>query len=145
MVMFTGFWIIILFVTIIAGPLISYISGRIFQVNEFAILLWDVLRYVIGFTVIIGLVGTIYHSLPNLSQTWCQVVLGALFAGMVWLLVVTLFTWLISAMTDYSKTYGSLGGVVTMLLFFQLSAAILIVGAEDNARRLQRKPAMQKP
>ena len=38
-----------------------------------------------------------------------------------------------SSFGNYSATYGSLGGVVVLLLYFYLSSAVLLLGAEVNA------------
>ena len=55
-----------------------------------------------------------------------------LFTG-VWLIATYLFGLYIAHFASYNSTYGTLGGVVILLVWFYLTAFILLVGAELNA------------
>ena len=43
------------------------------------------------------------------------------------------FSYYVSNFADYSVVYGSLGAAVVLLLYFYISAAVLLLGAEVNA------------
>jgi len=43
------------------------------------------------------------------------------------------FSIYVSNFGSYNATYGSLGGVIVMLLYFYLSSAVLLLGGEVNA------------
>ena len=58
---------------------------------------------------------------------------GAVFTVGVWLLLAWLFSLYVNKFGSYQKTYGTLGGVAILLLFFYIDALVLIVGAEINA------------
>ena len=61
-----------------------------------------------------------------------------------WLVGASLFSLYLGTVADYSLTYGSLAGVAITLLFFYLTGALFILGAEYNAVRLQEvAPAAQ--
>lgn len=62
---------------------------------------------------------------------------GALFITAWWLLTVELLPDVIGLLGGYSLTYGSLAGVAITLLFFYLTGALFILGAEYNAVRLR--------
>ena len=53
-----------------------------------------------------------------------------------WLVGASLFSLYLGTVADYSVTYGSLAGVAITLLFFYLTGALFILGAEYNAVRL---------
>jgi membrane protein len=49
------------------------------------------------------------------------------------------FTVFVSKVGSYDKTYGSLGAVIILLLWFYLSAYVTLVGAELNAEIERRR------
>ena len=79
-----------------------------------------------------------YHWLPNVSQRWREVVPGAMVAAVLWLALAALFSWYLKQATFYALTYGSLAGVIITLVFFYMSAGILILGAEFNGALRER-------
>ena len=58
---------------------------------------------------------------------------GAVFTASWWLLVTALLPTILSSLTDYDLTYGSLAGVMIALIFFFLVGLGLVVGAQLNA------------
>lgn len=101
-----------------------------------------------GIAVLMVLTGVtlLYRFLPNVPQRLAEVVPGMLLAGLLWFALLFGFSWYLSSFGRFAVVYGSLGGIVITLLFFYLSAATLILGAEFNAalriRRLARHTAM---
>jgi membrane protein len=101
-----------------------------------------------GLAVLLVLTGVtlLYRFLPNVPQRLAEVVPGMLLAGLLWFALLFGFSWYLSSFGRFAVVYGSLGGIVITLLFFYLSAATLILGAEFNAalriRRLARHNAL---
>ena len=58
---------------------------------------------------------------------------GAIFTIIVWFVLGTTFRVYIDKFGKYDKTYGSVGGVAILLLFFYIDALVLLMGAEINA------------
>jgi len=58
---------------------------------------------------------------------------GAVIGTALWLIASLGFSFYVSHFGNYNKTYGSLGAVVVLLLWFVLSAYILLLGAEINS------------
>jgi membrane protein len=56
----------------------------------------------------------------------------------VWVVASLGFSWYVANFASYNATYGSLAGVVVLLLYFFISAAILLVGAELNSELYQQ-------
>ncbi|MBV8496272.1 MAG: YihY/virulence factor BrkB family protein, partial [Gammaproteobacteria bacterium] len=54
-----------------------------------------------------------------------------------------LFAFYVQTFASYGKTYGALGGVIALVMWFYLSSIIIVVGAEMNAEmeRQMRKDA----
>ena len=60
---------------------------------------------------------------------------GSVFTIAVWILLAFTFKWYVNAFgkDSYNRTYGTVGGVVVLLLFFYLDALVLMIGAEINS------------
>ena len=58
---------------------------------------------------------------------------GVLFSTLMWLLISTGFSKFVAEFGNYNKTYGSLSAVILLLIWFWLTALVIIIGAELNA------------
>lgn len=58
---------------------------------------------------------------------------GAILATVLWVLSSVLFSFYVANFGNYNETFGSIGAVVVLLLWFYISAFAVCVGAELNA------------
>lgn len=88
---------------------------------------------VIGLFLILALaVG--YRFCPDrASPKWRWVSWGSVTATVLWLIVSVLFSIYVANFGSYEKTYGSMGAVIILLLWFYLTAYIILLGGEFNA------------
>ena len=87
----------------------------------------------------------VYRYAPDRVQPkWQLLSWGAATATALWLFGSIVFTIFVSKVGSYDKTYGSLGAVVILLLWFYLSAYVILVGAELNAE-IERHAAPNGP
>ncbi len=83
--------------------------------------------------VMIGL-AVIYRFAPSRSQPqWAWVSVGAVLAAIAWLVGSALFSLYVSNFADYNETYGSLGAIVILMMWFWITAFVIILGAALNA------------
>jgi membrane protein len=70
---------------------------------------------------------------------------GAIFTLLVWVILGESFRFYVDKFGKYQKTYGAVGGVTILLLFFYLDALVLLVGAEINnlVERTMKERAME--
>ncbi len=64
---------------------------------------------------------------------WQFVVPGALLATSLWLAASALFSWYVAHLARYDLTYGPLGAVVGLMMWFYVTAFAVLTGAELNA------------
>jgi membrane protein len=77
----------------------------------------------------------LYRYGPSRAEPrWVWISWGAIGATLLWLAVSALFSLYVSNFGSYNKTYGSLGTIVILLMWFYLSAYAVLVGAELNAQ-----------
>ncbi len=107
--------------------------------HTIALVRWPALAGIVSIALAI-----VYHYAPDRAQPkghWVS--WGAVTATCLWLLVSASFTIYVSKVGSYDKTYGSLGAVIILLLWFYLSAYVTLIGAELNAEiARQTRPRM---
>lgn len=76
----------------------------------------------------------LYRWGPSREKSrWQWVSWGAALATVLWLAGSLAFSYYVSNFASYNKTYGTLGAVVILLMWFYLSAYVVLLGAELNA------------
>src|SRR4030095_692206 len=93
-----------------------------------------VVRWVLLFGVAVLGLAVVYRFAPDRNAAqWRWVTPGSIIAAVLWLIGSVLFAFYVRNWGSYGETYGALGGVVVLLLWFYLSGYIVILGAEINA------------
>jgi membrane protein len=95
---------------------------------------WKVTRWVLSLAVNAGGLLVIYYLAPNLRLRFREAIPGALLASLGWQAVSFGFSLYLSRFANYSAIYGSLGGVIALMVWFYLIGLLLILGAELNAQ-----------
>jgi membrane protein len=107
--------------------------GNQLGLGDAAVTAWTILQYPIALALLIATAWMIYYFLPNLRQDWKQVLVGAVVATILWVIVTLVFRAYVVNFGSYSKTYGTVGGVIALLTWMYLSMLVLLVGGELNA------------
>jgi membrane protein len=77
----------------------------------------------------------IYRIAPSrVRARWRWIVPGALAAGCIWIVASIAFSTYLENFNAYNATFGSLGAVAALLMWFWLSAYAICLGAELNAQ-----------
>lgn len=84
--------------------------------------------------VIIVVLGIVYRYAPDRAEAkWQWISWGSVAATVLWIFGSIAFTTYVSKVGSYDRTYGSLGAVIILLLWFYLTAYVILAGAELNA------------
>lgn len=84
-------------------------------------------------TMMIGL-AIVYRYGPSREKPrWRWVSWGAVVATVLWIVGSALFSFYVTRFGSYNETYGSVGAVVILLMWFLLSSYVVLIGAELNA------------
>jgi hypothetical protein len=97
------------------------------------LILWQITRYALGIGLLLLTVQIVYNFGISIKQRIRWVTPGAVFSIVVWLTLGALFRIYVDKFGKYNETYGTVGGVAILLLFFYLDAVVLLVGAEINS------------
>jgi membrane protein len=127
--------ILISFTLILAGPTIAEQLARSFGFGAIFEWTWKILQWPLAFLLVSTAVGLVYYFAPDAEQDWVWITPGAVTATLLWVVVSLVFKLYVANFADYNATYGAVGGVVVLLLWFYLSGLAILVGAEMNAER----------
>jgi membrane protein len=97
--------------------------------------LWSMnfVRYGLALLLMLCVLATLYRFGTNVKQRFVFLSPGAAFTVFVWFVLGTTFRFYVDKFAHYDRTYGTVGGVTIILLFFYLDALVMLIGAEINS------------
>jgi membrane protein len=104
------------------------------QLGTFINVIVQIVRWALLIVLIVVALAVVYRMAPDRDAPqfkWTSV--GALVAGVLWVLASLGFSLYVNNFGSYNKTYGALAGVVVLLLWLYLTSYIILLGAEINA------------
>ncbi|MFL5777680.1 MAG: YihY/virulence factor BrkB family protein, partial [Chloroflexota bacterium] len=136
-----AFGIIASFATIVGSALLTQQLAEQFGLGSGA---WTFLQLARWPAVFIGLtaaVAILYRYAPSVVVPWRWILVGATVFTLGWLLATVGLGFYAANVANYGATYGSLGAVIVLMLWFYLTAALLLLGAElTSALARERTP-----
>ncbi|MDQ0214352.1 membrane protein [Oikeobacillus pervagus] len=135
-----GFMIIVslsLFVPIIERILQTFVIQNI-SVPHVLSNLWFFVKWGIGTVFLFGFFLFLYMVVPSKYVGVIEALPGAIFATLGWQIVSIGFTYYVS-IGSYSKVYGQLGSMIALMVWFYLSAAVLLIGGIVNSTFVKGK------
>lgn len=117
----------------IVGPqVIEWLASQV-GLKDIVVILWTWLRWPVVVFLMMLVVAVLYYVTPDVEQEFRFITPGSVLAVIVWIAASMGFGLYVSNFGNYDATYGSIGAVIVLLLFFYISAAVLLFGAEMNA------------
>src|SRR5918998_1784849 len=129
-----AFLIISALVLVLYGhDLAELVAGK-FGLGEAFEWAWKILQWPIVLAFVLFAFALLYYFAPDLhDQDWKWVTPGSLLGVGLWLLVSFGFKAYLSYFNSYSATYGSLGAVIILMLWFYFTGAAILIGGEINS------------
>ena len=75
----------------------------------------------------------LYHFTPCRKLKWKDVMPGAIFTTIGWVVCSLLFSLYVNNFGSYSMIYGSIGAVIILMTWLFLISEVLLIGGEINA------------
>jgi membrane protein len=128
-------------VLIIAALALMLYGGKIgdllaahFGFSEVFKLTWKIVQWPIVLFFVLLTFNFIYYFGPDVrDQDWKWVTPGAVIGVVLWLLVSFAFRLYLNYFDSYSATYGSLGALIILMLWFYLTGVAILIGGEINS------------
>lgn len=94
---------------------------------------WTFLQFPIAFVLLTGFLWMVYYLLPYAKQQKKQVLVGAVFAAILWILATLLFRFYVQGWGAYNPAYGTIGAAMILLTWIYISSVVILVGGELNS------------
>ncbi|WP_236914598.1 YihY/virulence factor BrkB family protein [Clostridium sp. Cult2] len=128
--------VIIVLAMLVFGEIIgNNLFGLIGATNLFYHL-WELMRIIIPFVSMIVIFALLYKLSPTpeegLNIKFSHALPGAVFTTTGWIIASMVFSYYVNNFGKYSKTYGSLGGIIILLIWLYITSIMIVLGGEIN-------------
>jgi len=104
--------------------------------------LFPILRWPILIGLISIILSAVYRYAPDRKEPrWQWVSWGATAATVIWLAASALFFIYVQNFGSYTKTYGSFAGLIVLMVWFNITGLIILLGAQVNKKLEEVAPA----
>jgi len=121
----------LVFGEVIGNAIFTYIGA----INVFY-RIWKNSRKIIALSAMIIIFALLYkYSIAPRERRYIKLVHtlpGAIFATIGWIVASGIFSFYVNNFANYSKTYGSLGGVIVLLVWLYITSIMIVLGGEIN-------------
>ncbi len=138
-------FILISFALVIVGPALAGKLAVWMQLGPAFEWTWKILQWPVVFALACTGIGLIYYFAPDADQDWVWITPGSLFATTLWLIASLGFKYYVVNISSYSASSGAIGGVMVLMLWFYISGAVILLGAEMNAEIEHASPYGKNP
>jgi membrane protein len=118
---------------LVFGGKIGHMIAEWFGLGAMFTIAWNILSIPIVITCVLIGVQAMFYVAPARRRSWHWITPGALLAVALWLAMSLGLRVYVAQFTNYSATYGSIGGVILLMLWLYLTSYVLLVGAEVDA------------
>jgi membrane protein len=118
---------------VLTGPIVDAVAHAV-GVGGTAVTIWEIAKWPAMAAIFMLVVGVLYYASPNVKlrgPRWFTP--GALVAIVVWVLASAAFAFYVANFGSYDKTYGTLGGLVALLVWLWISNLAILFGLQLNA------------
>jgi len=120
---------------VLTGPVVEAVADPI-GLGDTAVTIWNLAKWPVMVAIFLLMVGVLYYASPNVKlRGFKWVTVGSAVAIVVWALASVLFAFYVANFGSYDKTYGTLGGLVALLVWFWISNLAILFGHQLNAER----------
>lgn len=117
----------------VLGPQVMGWFAAQIGLESFVVTLWTIARWPVIVILMMVAVALMYFVLPDVKQEFRFITPGSVLAVVVWIIASLGFAFYVKTFGNYNAMYGSIGAIIVLLLYFYISSAVLLLGAEMNA------------
>ncbi len=140
-----AFFILVSMTLVVAGPALAEGIANSMGLGAAFEWAWKILQWPVVFALVTSGVATVYYYAPDAEQDWVWITPGSVLATLLWIAISLGFKLYLARFANYNETYGAIGGVMVLMLWFYLSAIALLIGAELNAEIEHASPYGKSP
>jgi membrane protein len=127
---------------VISGPLAEAFGDAI-GLGDTAVTVWGIVKWPVMLAIVMSMFAGLYYLAPNVRQPRFRwVTPGGVVGVLIWVAASAAFALYIANFGSYNKTYGTLGGVISFLVWLWISNIAILLGAELDAE-LERQRELE--
>ncbi len=130
---------------VIAGPSIAEHLANTMHLGAAFKWTWWVVQWPIVFVLVASAIGLVYYFAPDAEQDWVWITPGSVLATILWIVVSLGLKIYYQLAPQATASYGAIGGVMVLMLWFYCSGLALLMGAELNAEIEHASPYGKDP
>jgi membrane protein len=120
---------------VLTGPVVEAVADPI-GISSTAVDIWNIAKWPVMALIFISMVSLLYYASPNVKlRGFKWVTPGSVVAIVVWAIASAAFAFYVANFGSYNKTYGTLGGLIALLVWFWISNLAILFGHQLNAER----------
>ena len=140
-----GFFILASMFLVIAGPTVAETMAVRMHLGPVFKWTWMVLQWPLVLALVASAVGLIYYFAPDVEQDWVWITPGSVLATVLWIIISLALKFYYQLVPSASASYGAIGGIMVLMLWFYCSGIALLLGAEMNAEIEHASPYGKDP
>jgi membrane protein len=118
---------------VVSGPLAEAVGNAI-GLGGVAVTVYSIAKWPLLIAVMMMLFAALYYAAPNVKQPRFRwITPGGIVAVLVWIAASVAFGFYVSNFGSYNATYGTLGGVISFLVWMWITNLAVLFGAELDA------------
>jgi membrane protein len=132
-------------VLVLAGPTLAERVADWLHLGAVFTWTWKIVQWPLVFLLVSLAMALVYYFAPDAEQAFIWITPGSILATILWLLTSLAFRFYVTNFASYNATYGTIGGVIVLMLWLYVSSLAVLVGAELNAEIEHASPYGKDP
>ncbi len=128
-----AFTIILSFILLILGEIIGRNIFVFLGFSNSFKTLWSLIRFISPVVIMFIVFTLLYRYMPNKRMGRSEVLAGSIFSSVGWFITSVLFSIYVNNFSYYANTYGSIGGIILLIIWLYWISIIILLGGELNA------------
>jgi membrane protein len=118
---------------VLTGPVVDAVAEPI-GLSSTAVTIWDIAKWPVLLALFVTMIAVLYYASPNAKlRGFRWVTPGGIVALVAWVLASAAFAFYVANFGSYNKTYGTLGGLIVLLIWLWITNLAILFGHQLNA------------
>jgi membrane protein len=123
---------------VLTGPIVDAVAEPI-GLSSTAVTVWNIAKWPVLMALFVIMISILYYASPNVKiRGFRWVTPGSVVALVVWIVASAAFAFYVANFGSYNKTYGTLAGMVVLLIWMWITNLAILLGHQFNAERERR-------
>jgi len=124
---------VVAFVIVLVGPRVTQGVFEVLNIASETNTFWTSVRLPMAFGLTLVSLSILYYIAPEAKQRFRWILPGAITGTLLWMGASSGFRYFLRNFNSYDMTYGSIAGLVILMVWFWLSGLVFLLGAEVNS------------